>query len=463
MLAVPLRMSTECLGFFVVAGPDPCFPDDLTFVQALGAQASTALYVSRTRESEAEHIRELDAVTKELREKGELLSRASCLQDGLLDLLLNGCGTATIVEHLAVEIGAAVWLLDPAGRVLHSAEGEAEPGPQPGLPDLGSYLAELRGRRDSLPVEIPSLDGAPATLVESVATDSEIFGYLLVRPSEIGDFGQLLLQGGRLVLALRLLIERSVTEAEERAGRDLIQDAILLRRGGHTSMAVATRLGYDHDGPAVVMAVRIPSRRQGPALEEARRRAEREVRDEVRAQTTGLVGLIGEEIVVVVRPEAADGCSRRILERLVTSSPTSGPGIGVSDPHSSLGDLEAAYREALTAAAVSERISHKVVRFADLGLYQLVFDAQHADRVEEYIDRWLEPLLRYDAAHHTQLLETLTCHLSGASREEVAAKLSIHPSTLKYRLRRIREIFGGDFVEAESRSSISSSPSASFR
>src|SRR5205085_3224321 len=129
-----------------------------------------------------------------------------------------------------------------------------------------------------------------------------------------------------------------------------IQDALLLRRGGHTSTAVATRLGYDHDGPAVVMAVRMPSPRQGAGVEGARRRAEREVRDEVRAQTSGLVGLIREEIVVVVRPEVADGCSRRILERLSTSCPSSGPGIGVSDPHGSLGDLETAYREALTAA-----------------------------------------------------------------------------------------------------------------
>jgi DNA-binding PucR family transcriptional regulator len=199
------------------------------------------------------------------------------------------------------------------------------------------------------------------------------------------------------------------------------------------------------------MAVRIPSPRRGRGVEETRRSAEREVRDEVRAQTSGVVGLIGEDIVVVVRPEAVEGCSRRILERLNTSYPDSRPGIGVSDPRSSLSDLEAAYREAVTAAAVSERVSRKVLQFADLGLYRLFFDPQHADRVEEYIERWLGPLLRYDAAHHTELVRTLECQLSGAGREEVASKLSIHPSTLKYRLRRIREVFGLDFADAESR------------
>jgi hypothetical protein len=182
LLAVPLRMSTECLGFLVIAGPDPCFADDLTFVQALGAQASTALYAARMRESEARHVRELDALAEELREQGNLLARALTLQEGLLDLVLNGRDATTIVEHLATEIGSVVWLLDPAGRVLaHAPDGEADPVPLPGPPDLARALEKVRRRRDRLPVEIPSYGGAPATLVQSVATDSEVFGYLLVR------------------------------------------------------------------------------------------------------------------------------------------------------------------------------------------------------------------------------------------------------------------------------------------
>ncbi len=62
LLAVPLRVSTECLGFLIIAGPEPCFADDLTLIQVLGAQASTALYVARMRESEAAHVSELDAL-----------------------------------------------------------------------------------------------------------------------------------------------------------------------------------------------------------------------------------------------------------------------------------------------------------------------------------------------------------------------------------------------------------------
>jgi|GEM_PF-2407795 len=449
LLAVPLRMSTECLGFLVIGGPEPCFGDDLAFVQALGAQVSTALYVGRLREWESNRVRELDALTDDLREQGDLLSRALTLQEGLLDLVLNGREAATIVEHLAAAMRAVVWLLDPAGAVIaHSvaAQTASDLAVLPAPADLGHALAQLRGQRDGRPVEIS--DGGPPALVQSVATDREVFGYLVVRAEPVGRLGDMLLQGGRLVLALRLLIERSVAEAEERAGRDLIQDALLLHRAGHTSTAVAAHLGYDRDGPVVVMAVRIPAPRDGEAL---RRRAEREVRSEVRSRTAGLVGLIGDDIVVVVRPEAAEGCGRRILERLGAALPQRRPGMGVSDPRPTLAELEPAYREAVTAAAVTERVGRDVLRFGDLGLYRLFFDAQHADRVEEFIERWLGPLLRYDTAHHTDLVETLAAQLAGAGRDEVAAKLCIHPSTLKYRLRRIREIFGVDFADAESR------------
>jgi DNA-binding PucR family transcriptional regulator len=455
LLAVPLRVSTECLGFLIVADPEPRFAEDLTLIQVLGAQASTALFVARMRESEAAHVSELDTLTQELRDQGDLLSRALRLQRELIDLVLDGRAVSTIVEHLAAQLNAAVWLLDHDARVLAHSPGEAPGPPLPGPEDLQRAIAEQRRLRDLLPVEISTASDCPPVFMQSVATDSEVFGYLVVRSADLGQFGQTVLQGGRLVLALRLLIDRSVAEAEERAGRDLIQDALLLGRRGHRSAALAARLGYDEDGPAIVMAVRMGSpQTAGLGTETARRRAWREVRDQVGATTGGLVGVIGGEIVAIMRPEAAEVCGRRIIDRLASSFPGARPAIGVSDQRPGLDDLEASYREALTAAAVSERIGTEILRFGDLGLYRLFFDAQHADRIEEHIERWLGPLLRYDTRHHTELVDTLAAHLAGTSREEVAARLYIHPSTLKYRLRRIREIFSPDFADAESRFNI---------
>jgi DNA-binding PucR family transcriptional regulator len=70
--------------------------------------------------------------------------------------------------------------------------------------------------------------------------------------------------------------------------------------------------------------------------------------------------------------------------------------------------------------------------------------------VESIVDKWLGPLLEYDERRQTQLTRTLSVYLaSGRHYEGSACSLSVHPSTLKYRLRRIRELTGYDLNEPE--------------
>jgi sugar diacid utilization regulator len=292
--------------------------------------------------------------------------------------------------------------------------------------------------------------GVQPYLVQTVSTDRETFGYLMVGSTALGPVDHTTFQGARLVLALRLLIERSVAEAEERAGRDLLMDALLHRGGGRTSAALATRLGYEAHGPAVIVAVRVRTG-DGTRREGAGRRDTSVIREELRGGGRGLVGAIGAEVIAILRPEDAEPRARRILGRV---APELGVAVGISDARHDLRDLEPGYREALVAVALAEGSPSGLLRFADLGLHRLLFDVAHVDRVEEHIQRWIGPLLRYDAAHQARLVETLACFLTGEGHKDTARTLSIHPSTLKYRLRRIREILDVDFTRADVRFNI---------
>lgn len=80
-----------------------------------------------------------------------------------------------------------------------------------------------------------------------------------------------------------------------------------------------------------------------------------------------------------------------------------------------------------------------------------MFDAHHGERTDEHVERWIGPLLRYDAEHGTCLRETLAQYLRGENQHDTAQALSIHPSTLKYRLNRIRELLGHDVTRADAR------------
>jgi hypothetical protein len=454
LLAIPLRVGTDCVGFLLAGGAVGALPEDLMLVQALGAQTSTALYVARTQEYKNAQMSEQARLLGVLREQGELLSRALRLQEDLIDLVLHGKGVGEIIEHLADQLKAPVWLVDAAGHVIAHARSPYGV-PEAALPPTAELRRALDGlSRDpnSHPIEVATGTGG-LLLLQTVATDRDVFGHLLIGSAPLDALDRTVIHGGCLVLALRLLIERSIADAQERSGRDLIEDA-LLRGNERASSALAARLGYEQDGPAMVLVVRLrlPPAGYDHRWDGVRRRVMSAVQDEFPGGIRGLAGLIGEEIVAIVRPEAAEACERRILSRATAGAPDVQVTIGVSDVCASVGRLQEAHRQARQAVALAEGIPQHVLRFADLGLYRLLFDADHANRIDEHIERWLGPLLRYDRAQHTRLVETLARYLTGTSRkEEVALDLSIHVSTLKYRLRRIREILTFDFMHPEAR------------
>ena len=58
---------------------------------------------------------------------------------------------------------------------------------------------------------------------------------------------------------------------------------------------------------------------------------------------------------------------------------------------------------------------------------------------------WLGPLIDYDAGHGTPPALTLSEYLDCGGNYDASAKaLSVHRSTIKYRLQRIRQVSGHD-------------------
>src|SRR5260370_37420755 len=72
--------------------------------------------------------------------------------------------------------------------------------------------------------------------------------------------------------------------------------------------------------------------------------------------------------------------------------------------------------------------------------------------VERFVQKWLAVLAEYDERKHTQLLKTLTQYLQhGGGYEATSRVLSVHRSTLKHRLQRIRQLTGYDLGAPEAR------------
>ena len=100
------------------------------------------------------------------------------------------------------------------------------------------------------------------------------------------------------------------------------------------------------------------------------------------------------------------------------------------------------------ASSAAERTS----AFADLDVLRMLASVEDLADVEGYVRKWLGVLAAYDERKHTQLVKTLTQYLQhGGGYEATSQALSVHRSTLKYRLQRIRELTGFDLGDPETR------------
>jgi DNA-binding PucR family transcriptional regulator len=63
--------------------------------------------------------------------------------------------------------------------------------------------------------------------------------------------------------------------------------------------------------------------------------------------------------------------------------------------------------------------------------------------IERALSETLRPLVEYDLARHTNLVETLRAFVdAGFNITKSAAALNAHPNTVAYRLRRIKQLTG---------------------
>jgi len=90
--------------------------------------------------------------------------------------------------------------------------------------------------------------------------------------------------------------------------------------------------------------------------------------------------------------------------------------------------------------------------FDELGIYRLLVAGAGDGEVRAFVREWLGPLIDYDAANRSELVATLWQYYEcGGNYDATAHALTIHRSTLRYRLGRIRDLTGHDLGAVESR------------
>jgi hypothetical protein len=291
---------------------------------------------------------------------------------------------------------------------------------------------------------------SPPRLVVPVVVGGELLGYLTAEHLDPDDdeLGKRM-ERAALELGLELAVELRVQAILGDEEHDFFND-LLEGRTPHRLARRGFKLGYD---------VRLEHTPLALAVEPATGAEELE----------GIVTALSRSRVEGLPPFAIVG---RDGDGVLAFLPTTDSSFAFGLAHSI---LEAAGAAGLTAAAATGPVCREladyprsadkaqwaarmrlvtgnpdlVSSFDDLGVAALLFQFDdHAD-LEHFVDRWIGPLVAYDADHGTQLTETLRVLFETRSFRDAAEALFVHKSTLKYRIKRINELLGGDYTDSE--------------
>ncbi|MHA6795060.1 PucR family transcriptional regulator [Pseudonocardia bannensis] len=447
--AYALSSTSGLRGYLVIGSAQQPSADEQFLLRVLAQQAGAGLAAAALRRREHEHVRQHRSVAEQLaRSVAELQEHAR-----IHDELARGAAAADSEKGIAAAVhrltGLPAIVEDRFGN-LRAWAGPGEPKPYPKPSSRSRTDTVRRAQRAGGPVRDRD------RLLALAQPGSEVLGTIaLLDPEGAATPTQVLtLKQAATVLGTELAHQRGLDEVELRLRRDLIDDLLNGTRSDTDeagAVARARALGHDLHAPHRVVVIRAQDRDPDQVTTAAERAAATLDMKSLITTRSDMVVLLAQRPSAwgdrLPWPQLHAAVSRHIRSATAVT-------IGVGGVYEHPGDAARSWQEALHALDVrlKSRRPDGVTVWDDLGIYRILTAAKDDDQVDGFIREWLGPLLDYDATHDTELVKTLAAYLeSGGNYDEAAEELVVHRSTLRYRLKRIRQITGLRLTEADNR------------
>jgi hypothetical protein len=420
--------------------------DELLMIKLLTQQCAAALENAELHRGVTAAARELresraerELITRELKQAmSELARRARSYE------LIIGASTASDVVHAVVtamheSTGLATVAEDRLGNVMGSA-GVSEDDSCPRLSHHDrAELVRWAGHAGGQPVRMSG------RLVALVKPARQILGALVLIDPEgtAGTYESFALAHAATVLSTELVHEGSLAEVEARLRRQLVAD-LITGTDDEDAKPRAAAVGHDLTRSHHVA---VASWRGHTTRESFTARVERALS---RLGVSALAGWRSGAVVLVIEGEP-DG--RQLYQAIAREVSSSTGSVGVGSVSETAQGLPRSFDEAMRALVVRRRSRQPdgFTSFDDLGIYRVLPMGSDSE-IRPFVNHWLGTLLEYDQKRHSRLVETLAEYLDCGGNYDLAAKaLVIHRSTLRYRVRRIRELSRHDLADVEVR------------
>jgi len=413
------------------------------------------------------------------------LKRSIEIHRRFTELVLDGKGVSEICRTLAELLESAVVIEDASFHLLAHAGGSGDPHrketiqrqgtPQRVLfdPQIQRMLREIEAKRGPIKVPaFPHVGMSKERLIAPILTSNQVLGYISVldSPTHNEELAFLALEQASLVLALSIAKERELAEVEGRVRGEFLGDLLFGTYGDEAAAQRRARhLGYPLHGTHVVMLVDIDDFRgfnrarqiSEDAIQALKREFLRRVTAVVRSTYPRALVQGRSDSVVSLLPlgtEPGDHQAKvqalgmQVKQSIAEWKPGFTVSVGFSGPTEAPTGVAAAQREVTSVMDSLARFKRwgQVVAVPELGLTGLLA-AVADERLVDYAQRLLGPLVEHDRARNGSLVATLRAYLETGEQQQAAQRLRVHPNTLRYRLDRIREIGGFELEDSETR------------
>ena len=400
------------------------------------------------------------------------------------DLALGGQGLDVIVRTLGELVESSISLEDANWRLLashivpgltdrHRQQTLAHHGTPPKAQEaVASMIHEVvEGRKPRKVAPIPEAGMTAHRIITPILAGGENLGYLSIieHPQRHEQLAMMAIEHAATVIALEMIKQREVAEAEDHVRGELVDDLLNGTFGDASNVQRRARyLHYDLSVPHLLLVIDVDH--FGRVIKESHYPERRVIalKHQLFQVVTGAVRRKNPRhlatahsdsvIVLVPQPAGADADGEELAKRIRQAVADSDLGITVSVAVGRLcvkpDDFKPAFVEAQRALDLMVRFGKKeqVVNYDRLGVYRLLAQIDDRTGLEAFAGRMLEPLVAYDKTRGTPLLKTLEVYLQRhGNLRQSARDLHIHLNTLHYRLQRIASLIGADLKDADVR------------
>ncbi len=374
--------------------------------------------------------------------------------------LIEGVSAGTPSSELLAEIeqrtGHAIVIFDHHGAVSYVGRAPLLPTGEP-VDEWDRVVSDHRREWADVAASVDQAAGAPAVLPigdHTIAAAVTKHG----RGEAVITFFTIPLTGERsgasvgTAVALVMVRDRIQNEARLELQYEVLSQ--LVHHSFHDPYELRSRaahVGINLDQPAVLAVVAV-----APGSAPVR------LSVTMRLQAKHWPGAVVDHVDghwVFVLP-LAGGDERRsdtFVDSLVATSVRSAAEVGLTVTRSAQcqgpDDYAEAWQHCLRTVDLAQRLGRVgVVRVDEFGAFRLLLPALGHGDLQEFIRASVGVLLEYDAEHQSALFDTMEAFTNLAGRyNDAARELSIHVSTLRYRLQKIEALLGRSISEPDAR------------